>query len=70
MSNGDTTTDTDDAYEGPRTVTDDDGLTPDGQMNLVGLAVAAGNVLVILPLAPFLLLARLLDRRGGEADRP
>lgn len=68
-SSTDTDVETDDGYAGPRTVTDDDGLVPSGQMSLVGLVVAAGNALLLLPLAPFFLLARLLAQRRVEDDR-
>jgi len=58
---------TDDDVDGPRTVTEDAGETPDAQMNLLGLVVAAGSALVMLPLVPVLVVAELVERVVGES---
>ena len=56
-------------YDGPRTVTDDEGATPDPQMTLLGLVVAVLNALVLLPLVPVLALAELVERvAGGRSE--
>jgi hypothetical protein len=55
-------------HEGLPTVTENDGMTPDPQMNLLGLIVAAGCALVMLPLVPFMLAAWLVDRLSGDSE--
>jgi hypothetical protein len=61
------TDDEDIEFDGPRTVTEDAGETPDAQMNLLGLVVAAGSALVLLPLVPVLAVAELVERLVGES---
>jgi hypothetical protein len=46
----------------PRTVTDDRGDRPDVQMSVVGILVAVGTAVVLLPVAPFLAVAWLVAR--------
>ena len=53
-------------YDGPRAVTDPDGMTDDTQMTLLGIVVAAGSGLVMLPVVPLLLIAELIERLGGD----
>jgi hypothetical protein len=43
------------------------GATEDGQMNAIGLVVAAGSALLLLPVLPFLALVYAVSRlAGGE----
>ena len=46
----------------PRMVTDDRGDRPDAQMTVVGVQVAVGTGVVLLPVAPFLAVAWLVAR--------
>lgn len=48
-----------------RSVTPPTGSTDDGEMGVIGYLVAAGLVLVLLPLVPFLAVLWLVDRLGG-----
>ena len=61
-------TDDETAFDGPRTVTEDTDETPDAQMTLLGLVVAAGSAIVMLPLLPILAVAELLERIGGSDE--
>lgn len=53
---------TEDDDDAPRTVTEDVGETPDAQMSLLGVVVAAGSALVVLPLVPVFAVAELVER--------
>jgi hypothetical protein len=53
---------TDDDVDGPRSVTEPTDETADAQMNLLGLVVAVGSALVMLPLVPVLAVAELVER--------
>ena len=44
------------------------GMTPDGEMGLVGYAIAAGVGLLLLPVLPFIAVLWLL-RKLGEGER-
>ena len=57
-----------DDTDGPRTVTEPTDGTADGQMNVLGLVVAAGSALVSLPLVPVLAVAELVERVRGVSD--
>jgi hypothetical protein len=54
-----------------RTVTDDDGATPDTQMSAIGVSIALGVGVFLLPLAPLLAvlygLRRLRRAVGASA---
>lgn len=45
------------------------GLTPDGEMGLVGYVIAAGVALLLLPILPFIALLWLLRKLGGGERR-
>lgn len=50
-----------------RTVTRSTPFDPKPEMSAVGYLVAAGTLLLLIPLLPFLAVLWLLDRlRGGE----
>ncbi len=54
-----------------RTVSKSVGYHPDAEMNAIGLAVGAGLLVILIPLAPFLLavwlVSKLLDLGGRQA---
>jgi hypothetical protein len=61
-------TNDDTEFDGPRTVTEGSGETPDAQMNVLGLVVAAGSAVVLLPLVPVLAVAELVERLTGGSE--
>ncbi|MFB6206503.1 MAG: hypothetical protein ABEJ05_08280 [Haloglomus sp.] len=58
--------------EPPRSITEDHGRTDSPQMTVIGLIVAAGAALVLLPLLPFLAVLWLVaddrDRTTGSVQ--
>jgi len=51
-----------------RQVSRNQGMTPDGEMGLVGYAIAAGIGLLLLPVLPFIAVLWLLRKVGGEDE--
>ncbi|WP_459192476.1 DUF7535 family protein [Halosimplex sp. J119] len=50
-----------------RSVSSSSGLKPNGEMNAIGLLVAAGMAVVMLPLLPFFVVLKVASWfRGGD----
>ncbi|MDY6817530.1 MAG: hypothetical protein SVG88_02620 [Halobacteriales archaeon] len=52
-----------------RTVTKPYRSRPDDEMSLMGMLLGAGMIMIMIPLAPFMLLIWVLSKLGGGVDR-